>query len=156
MISYKHTQVGYLMLVITFVVLIFFSWMYITASAEVPSVDSGPNFLISSIMTLILLILLSFSTLTVLIDENYLRVKFGYGLFRKKFPLKEILSAKSVKNHWYYGWGIKWCFWPHRMMIYNVSGFDAVEITMKNGRIYRIGTDVSQELEVAIKQSISS
>ena len=154
MAPYKHTQIGYLMIVVTFIVLIFFSWMYITASAEVPSVDSGPNFLISSIMALILFILASFSTLTSSLDENYLRIKFGYGVFKKKFSLQEILSAKSVKNHWYYGWGIKMWFWPHRILIYSVSGFDAVEITLKNGRIYRIGTDVPEELEAAIKQSI--
>ena len=42
------------------------------------------------------------------------------------------------------------------MWIYNVSGFDAVEITMKNGKVYRIGTDVPEEIETAIKQSINS
>ena len=41
------------------------------------------------------------------------------------------------------------------MWIYNVSGFDAVEIILKNGKIYRIGTDVPSELEAAIKQAIS-
>jgi hypothetical protein len=39
------------------------------------------------------------------------------------------------------------------MWIYNVSGFDAVEITMKNGKIYRIGTDEPLKLEQAISQS---
>ena len=40
------------------------------------------------------------------------------------------------------------------MWIYNVSGFDAVEIIMKNKKVYRIGSDVAKELETAIKQSI--
>ena len=156
MTRYKHTQIGYLMLVVTLVVLIFFVWAYITASAEVPSVDSGSNFAVSAIMALILFILASFCALTVSIDETHLQIKFGYGIFQKKFSLKEILSAKQVRNRWYYGWGVRGWFWPRYMVIYNVSGFDAVEITMKNGRIYRIGTDVSEELEVAIKRSISS
>ena len=42
------------------------------------------------------------------------------------------------------------------MWVYNVSGFDAVEITLKDIRVYRIGTDRPDELEMAIKQSISS
>ena len=46
------------------------------------------------------------------------------------------------------------CFWPY-MWIYNVSGFDAVEIILKNGKIYRIGTDVPKELEVAINKEKS-
>ena len=153
MTSYKHTQIGYLMLSVTLAVLVLFVWMYVTAVAEPPSVDSGPNLLVTSIMLLIVFILASFSVLTVTIDEGYLRIKFGYGIFKKNFPLNEISSAKSVKNHWYYGWGIRLWFSPY-MWIYNVSGFDAVEIIMKNGKIYRIGTDAPQELEDANKRNI--
>ena len=137
------------MLVITLATLILFAWVHITALAELPSIDSGPNFAVSAIMILILFILLSFSSLTVMIDENYLKIKLGYGIFRKKFLLKEIASVKTVKNHWYYGWGIRLFFWPY-MWIFNVSGFDAVEIIMKNGKIYRIGTDEPKKLEQSI------
>jgi hypothetical protein len=156
MISYKHTQIGYLMLVVILAVLLLFTWVQITARAEPPSVDSGTNFLVTFIMALVLFILASFTTLTMSIDEKYLQIKFGYGIgiFRKKFLLSEIVSTKQVKNHWYYGWGIRLWLWP-KMWIYNVSGFDAVEIVMRNGKIYRIGTDDSSELEVAIKQAIN-
>ena len=143
------------MLVVTLAVLVLFSWVYITASVELPSVDSGPNFAVSAIMVLILFILASFSTLTVSINENYLRIKFGYGIFAKKFALNQIASVQAVKNHWYYGWGVKVWFWPY-MWIYSVSGFDAVEIIMRNGKIYRIGTDTPGELEAAIKQAINT
>ncbi|MDI6717534.1 MAG: hypothetical protein QMD86_00570 [Patescibacteria group bacterium] len=105
-------------------------------------------------MALILFILASFTTLTTSIDENYLRIKFGYVIFRKKFSASEIVSTAQVKNHWYYGWDIRLWFWP-RMWIFNVSVFDAVEIRMKNGKIYRIGTDEPEKLETAIKQVIS-
>ena len=155
MTSYKHTQIGYLMLVVTLAVLILFTWVQITAMAEPPSYYSGTNFLITAIMVLILFILALFTTLTASIDENCLRIKFGYGIFRKKFLLSEIVSAKQVKNHWYYGWGIRLWLWP-KVWIYNVSGFDAIEIIMKNGKVYRIGTDVPEELETAIKQAINS
>jgi len=153
MTSYKHTQIGYLMLSVTLAVLVLFAWVYITASAEPPSVDSGPNFAVTAIMVLILFILASFTTLTVSIDETYLRIKFGYGIFRKKFAVNEVASAAHVKNHWYYGWGIRVWFWPY-MWIYNVSGFDAVEIIMKNGKVYRIGTDEPKKLESIIRSII--
>jgi hypothetical protein len=143
------------MLVVTLLVLILFAWLYISASAEPPSVDSGPNLAVTAIMALILFILASFAALTTSIDENSLRVKFGYGIFSKKFPLDQIVSAQSVRNHWYYGWGVKVWFWPY-MWIYNVYGLDAVEIIMRNGKIYRIGTDVPGELETVIKQAINS
>ena len=151
--NYKHTQIGYLMLVVTLAVLVLFAWLQITARAEPPSYDSGANFLVTAIMALILFVLASFCSLQVIIDEKYLRIKFGYGIYQKKFSLNDILSARTVRNHWYYGWGIRGWLWP-KMWIYNVSGFDAVEIKLKNGKIYRIGTDEPEKLEQAILHSI--
>ncbi|HAR99706.1 MAG: hypothetical protein US57_C0003G0012 [Candidatus Moranbacteria bacterium GW2011_GWC2_37_73] len=151
--KYKHTQIGYLMLVVTLAVAVLFARIYIMAAAEPPSADSGTNLLVTAVMLLILSVLASFGSLQVIIDEENLRIKFGYGIFRKKFSLDDIISAKTVKNHWYYGWGIKMWLWP-KMWIYNVSGFDAVEIKMKNGKMYRIGTDEPGKLEQAILQSI--
>lgn len=149
MTTYKHTQIGYLMLSITLIVLVFFTWFQITARAEPPSYYSGTNFAITAIMVLILFILASFSTLTVVIDGQFLKIRFGWGIFRKKFSLTEIAAVRKVKNHWYYGWGIRLWFWP-KMWIFNISGFDAVELTMKNGKIYHIGTNESDILEEAL------
>jgi hypothetical protein len=153
--KYKHTQIGYLMLIVTLAVSVLFAWIYITDSAETPSVDSGPNLLITGVMALILLIIGSFCSLQVIIDGKYLRIKFGYGIFQKKFSLDDVMSAKTVKNHWYYGWGIKMWLWP-KMLIYSVSGFDAVEVKLKNGRTYRIGTDEPEKLEQALLESINA
>lgn len=155
MTTYKHSQIGYLMLIITLAVLVLFVRLHITASAEPESVNSGTNFAVTAIMTLILFILASFTTLTVSIDKNYLRIKFGYGIFARTFPLREITSVQVVKNRWYYGWGVRVWFWPF-MWIYNISGFDAVEIIMKDRKIYRIGTNEPEKLEIAIKQAVNS
>jgi hypothetical protein len=151
--NYKHTQIGYLMLGVTLAVLVLFVQAYITASTELPSADSGTNLIVSATMILTLFILASFGSLQVLVDENYLRIKFGYGIYQKRFLLSDIMSAKTVKNHWYYGWGIRGCLWP-KMWIYNVSGFDAVEIRLKDGKTYRIGTDEPEKLEQTILNSI--
>lgn len=105
------------------------------------------------VLSIVVLILASFLTLTVWIDGSELKIKFGYGLFSKRFALSEIASAKAVKNRWYNGWGIRF-WWKPRMMIFNVSGFDAVEIKMKNGKIYRIGTDEPEKFVNAIKQMV--
>lgn len=154
MITYKHTQIGYLMIIVTLLVLALFAWSHITSMAEIPSVDSGTNFAVSSIMLLVLLMLSSLATLTVSVDENYVRIKFGYGLFKKKLSLEKIDSVKTVKNRWYYGWGIRMYFWP-TTWIFNVSGFDAVELIMKNGKRYRIGTDEPNKLESAISTEVN-
>jgi len=141
---YQHTQTGYLIIYIFFAILIKFAFL---------STKVGLSPTLLATMIFVLLILSSFLTLKVTINDKYLKVKFGYGLFRKKFLLSEIASVKTVKNRWYYGWGIRIWFWPH-MHIYNVSGFDAVEIKMRNDKRYRIGTNDPQNLEQAIKQVI--
>lgn len=150
MTTYKHTQIGYLMLVVSLAVLVLFSWLQITARAEPPSYNSGTNFAMTALMALILFVLASFSTLTVALDEKFLRIRFGWGIFRKKISLAEIVAVRKVRNPWYCGWGIRWWFWP-KMWIFNVSGFDAVELTMKNGKIYRVGTDEPGVLEEALR-----
>ena len=151
--SYKHTQIGYLMLVITAGTTALFVWLQLTARAEAPSVDSGTNFAVTAIMALVLLVLMSFLTLTVAIDEQYLSIRFGWGIYRKKFLLSEIAALQSVKNKWYYGWGIRMWLRP-KMTIFNVSGFDAVELTMKDGTIYRIGTDEPETLRAKIQEIV--
>ena len=141
---YKHTQIGYLTIFVLLAAALLFGSILTQA-------DFNP--IILATMFFILFFLASFASLKVMIDENYLRIKFGYGIFRKRFVLSEIISARTVKNHWYYGWGIRVWFWPY-MLIYNVSGFDAIEIKMKNGKTYRIGTDEPKKLESAIIQAI--
>lgn len=151
--NYKHTQFSYPVLFVTLAVLALFAWVHITSSAEPESADSGPNFAITFLMALILFILASLVSLQVIIDGKYLRIKFSFGIYQKKFLLDDIMAAKTVKNHWHYGWGIRKWLWP-KMLIYNVSGFDAVEIQLKNGKTYRIGTDEPKKLEQTILQSI--
>ena len=149
MTSYKHTQIGYLILFVALVVTIFFAWLYWI----IPETER--HFFITAVMVAALFILVSFSSLTVTIDKQFARLQFGYGIFRKKFALSDIASATAVKNHWYFGWGIRVWFWPY-MWIFNVSGFDAVEIVMKDGRIYRVGTDNPSELEAALHRTMHS
>jgi len=151
--DYKHTQIGYLILGVLLFTALFFLGVYIMASTEPQSVNSGTNFVVTVTIVLILFILASFWSLQVIINKNYLKIKFGYGIFKKSFSLKEIKSVQVVKNHWYYGWGIRLFLWP-KMWIYNVSGYGAVEITMKDGKRYRIGTDEPIKLEQALKKSI--
>ena len=150
---YKHTQISYLMIIITLIILGIFSRAYITSAAEAPAVDSGNNLLMTALMVLILATISSFISLQVYVDQNHIRLKFGYGMIKKTFMLNKIASVKTVKNRRYYGRGIKLRLWP-KMRIYNVAGFDAVELKMKNGKIYRIGIDEPKKLEQAILHSI--
>ncbi len=94
-----------------------------------------------------------FSGLTVRVDHRAITAGFGPGLIHKSFALSEVASCRPVRNRWWYGWGIRkipggW--------LYNVSGLDAVELRMKNGRVCRIGTDEPRALDAAINQRLES
>ncbi len=138
--QYQHTQIGYLTIVILSVAFLFilrlmkmnrFNWIGLV------------------VLVILGFCFVLFVALTVIIKDDFLEIR--HWVYKKRFSLKEIASTKIVKNPWYYGWGIR--LTPYGWL-YNVSGFYAVEITMKNGKSYRIGTDNPNELEQAIRQSI--
>ena len=142
--NYKHTQIGYLLIFVLLAVILYFGIFLKLA---------GLDPILVAFLFLILFFLASFVSLKVTVNEKHLRIKFGYGIFTKRFELEKIVSVKAVKNAWYHGWGIRIWFWPY-LWIYNISGFDAVEIKMKNGKRYRVGTDEPKKLESALIQAI--
>jgi len=91
-------------------------------------------------------------SLTVRVSRSEIALSFGVGLIRKQFPIGDISSASIVQNRWYNGFGIRkirggW--------LYNVSGFDAIEIQLKNERKYRIGTDQPMKLLAAVESALA-
>lgn len=108
----------------------------------------APSWFYLAFILLFLILLVLFSTLTVTGYPNYIEMRFGIGLIRKKFHYRDIQSCSVQKNPFIYGWGIRkipggW--------LYNVSGSMSVQLDMKNGKMYRIGTAEPQKLDEFIK-----
>lgn len=143
---YEHKQKWKLMIIVLFATIILFSFIFF---------QSWFDPILGLFMIFILFIVFSFSSLTVCIDAENIIIRFTCKLLKKEFSLWDVDSVKSVKNKWYYWWGIRLWFWPKYMWIFNVSGFDAVELTMKNGKIYRIWTDEPIKLEWEILKLIN-
>jgi hypothetical protein len=139
---YEHTQVGYLIIIAVLATLILIGIILALA---------GFNWIAFAVMVLLAATLVLFSSLTVVIEDDILEVRFGPGLIHRRFNLSDIESTRVVKNPWYYGWGLRGT--PHGRL-YNVSGFYGVEIKLINGTQVRIGTDVPRELNRAIEQNI--
>lgn len=91
-----------------------------------------------------------FSSLSVQVTASSLLFWFGPGVMRKQVSLAEIETVEPVRNPWY--WGIGWRITP-RGMLYSVSGLDAVEIRMKDGSRFRLGTDQPERLARALESS---
>lgn len=104
------------------------------------------------VLVLLVVALLLFPSLTIEIRSDRLRCYFGSGLIAREFPLHEIVSAKAVRNRWYYGWGIR--LTPYGWM-FNVSGLDAVELGLASGKRFRIGTDEPGEVVATLERLTS-
>jgi len=141
--KYNHTQIGYLMIYALGGTLLL---MIIMMS------KTEFDWVVSLVFVLVALCLFLFYKLTVTIRERVIEIKFGLGLIRKTFKIDDIESCRSVKTPWYWGWGIRVIF---NGWMFNVSGFYSVELTMKNGHMYRIGTDEPEILLKNIQESIN-
>jgi hypothetical protein len=90
---------------------------------------------------------LLFATLTVEVKASELRVRYTAGVIRRRLALADVRGVRAVRNPWYYGWGI------HKLRggwIWNVSGFEAVELALVDGSVWRVGTDEPEALARAV------
>ena len=141
--EYKHTQVGYLHIILYSAVILFMVYLIIVS-------DSEPYVLIGLI--LMLAVLACFATLTVKVGDGVITVQFGVGVIRKRIQLSDVETYAKVKNPWYYGWGIRY---TPRGWLYNISGFSAIELLMKNGKSCRIGTDDPEGFAGALYEALT-
>ena len=142
--QYKHTQNGYLIIGGLLGIAIFLAITGIVAPA------GRDGLLISAIIEVILLICaIVFSKLTIKIDGEILKACFTMGLICKKVSLTDIAECEPIRIRWWYGWGIH--LTPYGWL-YNVSGLDAVMITLRNDGKFALGTDDPQGLVAAIRR----
>ena len=142
--TYRHTQFGKVIVVTTAAII---------PLAALPAWLAGIATAAWLILGSMVVVLALFASLTVEIDAEHLRIRFGIGLIRKRFPLDQIDTCRPVTNPWIYGWGIR--LTPHGWL-YNVSGVEAVELKMKSGKTCRIGTDEPEVLIAALQEALDS
>ena len=93
-------------------------------------------------------LMLTFSRLTVVVDERRVSVGFGGGLARRRFALHTVEAASAVKVPWLAGWGIRL---TPQGWLYNAWGRDAVQLSFAEGRRFTIGTNEPETLLAAIE-----
>ena len=141
--SYEHTQIGYLTITAIGAALLYV--IYLVGISDF-------NWVTLIVMLILGTALLLFATLKVTISDDWLEIRLGIGIIRKKIPLKDIQSAQVINYPWYYGWG--WRLSLRGEWIYSVSGLGALKINTKTGVKYIIGTDDPEELATAVRKSI--
>ena len=142
MSTYKHTQRGTLIIVAMAIISVVIIAMGATLFR--PMLVAVPIFVVCAWL---------FHSLTVEINNGELRWRFGPGLIRKQIRLEDIVKAQPVRTNVIEGWGIHLSRFG---WLYNVSGFDAVAITLQNGRRFALGTDEPSVLAALLKGPLSN
>ena len=142
--AYRHTQIGYLMIACF--------GSAVAGIAVAFAFGSAPNLGLGVALAILGPCLFLFPTLTADVRGDRLKCFFGFGLIRREIPLRDVQAVSVVRNSWTYGWGLRlipggW--------LWNVSGLDAVELKLRDGRLFRIGTDEPERLRVAISNALT-
>ena len=140
MTRYEHTQIGHVIVWSLLAIILI-------ASGGLIGHHAAP----ASISIILLVCLVLFYRLKITIDDETLCASFGPGIIHKRIRLAEIVGCEPIRTRWWYGWGIH--LTPYGWL-YNVSGFDAVAVTLRNGRKFALGTDDPHGLIAAIRDSI--
>jgi len=86
---YEHTQVGYLVIVAMIAAMVIIG---------IALANAGINWIALAVLFVLAVALVMFSSLTVVICEEELEVRFGPGPIRKRFKLQDIESYQVVKT----------------------------------------------------------
>ncbi len=138
MTNYKHTQIGY----VTAGALGAGTLVLAGMASQIGLRPLLPGILALGVSAPLL------ASMTIEIADSALRAKFG-PLTVKKAKLTDIKSCCPVVNNWTHGWGIH--ISPDGW-VYNVSGYGAVEVVLKSGQKFRLGTDEPDRLAEAVNE----
>jgi hypothetical protein len=141
---YEHTQTGHVIIwpLLAIIVVAGGGLLGSSAHGEAPLVIS----------TILLISLVLFYKLTITIENGVLCASFGIGIIRKRLELAEIVGCEPIRIRWWYGWGIH--LTPYGWL-YNVSGLNAVAITLRDDRKFALGTNDPHGLVRAIQTAIT-
>lgn len=100
-----------------------------------------------------LLVSLMMASLRIYDAGQHLALIFGpLPIFRRRIPYAEIQSVAANRSRLIDGWGIHYII--GRGWTYNLWGFDCVELTLRGGKVIRLGTDDSAGLLAFLREKL--
>jgi hypothetical protein len=139
--DYKEFQFGWVTFIILIPIQIFVAYLYFNELGDRP-LDKNTFLFVNGTFFLVYCL---FYGMTIKVDTEKIDISFGPGVIRKRISVGKIKNIDTIKNPWYYGWGIRLI--PNGWL-YNVSGSDGIELRFNdNKRVIRIGTKDSTKLK---------
>ena len=145
---FRERQISWLIIIIIAIMLMVLGVFADQLEQEEPNA-ALIMYITAALLTFVTLL---FYQLDTRIDNNYIYLRFGLGLIKKKIDLSEVKSVTKVRNKWWYGWGIR--LTPEGWL-WNIRGLDAVELRFEGDkRKFRIGTQHPEQLADAIRKNL--
>ena len=148
--KYVEEQVGWWIFLAFIPIIFIVMFFYILNIGK----QTMPLLILVLLICVFIITTLLFYKLSIKLDDKYLIISFGIGLFKKKIKISDIKDVKKIKTKWYTGWGIRIV---KNGILYNIQGLYAVELTFKDKKsIVQIGTSSNSNLDREIKRQIKS
>ena len=139
---YRHRQIGYLPLGLGVILALTLGTVAWRRSPTIGAVA----LLVIAVGPLL------FSSLTITIRDGMLGSHFSFGFWPKRFALADISGVTLAASGWAEGVGIRV---TQTGMLYNVSGTGAVEVRLRSGARFRLGSDEPDRLLRALQTAIA-
>lgn len=142
-VLYEHRQVGWITVIALFLIAVL---ICCAAAISAPSERT----LSYSLVPIMLVVAALFSTLTVRVTDKRVMWYFGVSGIGRSVALTEITSIRAIKTSIFEGWGIHltWHGW-----VWNVAGFNAVQIILRSGTRFAVGTPDPQAVIDAVQSA---
>lgn len=149
MILYRHRQIGWKLIAGT---LLGFGVAIGMTFALSPATRAAAPWLLYALYGLLALGLALYSTLTVEVDAEEVRVRFGIGVYRRTVPLADVVRSEVVRTRLWWGVGLRW---TPAGWLYNIGGREAVRLELARERPVMIGSDEASRLKSVIDAQLA-
>jgi hypothetical protein len=130
-----------------------FGWVIIVGAlfAEALVLFQGVNKSILSVTIIMVALIILFGTLTLKVDDEYVKFSFGIGLIHGKYKISDLEICWPM-SYIPLGWGIR--FRPG-VILFNVTGNKAIKLRVKGkNREIWIGTNYPEEFAAFINSKM--
>ncbi len=114
------------------------------------NITGGFQYMTLGLGLLFLGIAYCFHSLTVEVDEENIRIRFGPGLIKRSWPVSDCIGARATRTRLIDGWGIRL---TREGWLYNISIPHAVLVRFENGKAIQLGTDEPEALLAAMLEA---
>jgi hypothetical protein len=148
---YRHRQFGWLIIVGPLLAILLLTILLPRATGH--AAELLPQALRPALYGLAVFMMLLFGALELAVTDEALEWRFGIGLLHGKVLLSEIEHIAATRTTMANGWGLRR---TPRGWLYNISGFDALELRLKSGKLVLFGTDEPVALRQALEKAVAT